>query len=237
VIFIIINVKYPWKHELKILKILYYAISNRVGKYWLYSDKYCECDMSDTYDYYYDFKRSFYTSNAGSLKVKQVEWHSVNQIRFEIPSSTWASSHCSLENIRLLKMADGAACRWPPLVSSATTYAQVKDDISLSSFKIVATEGRMLTSNPPPVIPVGLLAPSAHLMNEVESFVSITRTYLQMAIQRVACRCLYWRSLEGRSVEDTWGERGMALLTAVEVLTLHIRILRLAGIVDNHVRI
>lgn len=39
-------------------------------------------------------------------------------------------------------MADGAACRWPPLVSSAMTYAQVKDDISLSSFKIVTNRGK-----------------------------------------------------------------------------------------------
>lgn len=84
------------------------------------------------------------------------------------------------------------------------SVGQVKDDISLSSFKIVATE-RRLTSG----FSIGhsrrcsRRATSTRLMNEVEPFVSITRTYLQMVVQRVACRCLYWRSLEGHSVEDT----------------------------------
>lgn len=123
------------------------------------------------------------------------------------------------------------------------TYAQVKDDISLSSFKIVATEGRTLTSNPP-VTPVGPLdscraTRALALMNEVEPFVSITRTYLQMTIQRAACR-LFILKIAGRTFgrrPNRESERDTGLLTAAEVLTLYTRISRLARIAGSYVRI
>jgi len=46
----------------------------------------------------------------------------------------------SLENVRLLKMADGGGVLLTSAGIERDAYAQVKDDISLSSFKIVATE-------------------------------------------------------------------------------------------------
>lgn len=124
--------------------------------------------------------------------------------------------------------------------------AQVKDDIFLSSFKIVATEGRMLTSNPRPVS-----CPSrcpclyrrrvtlTRLVNEAVPFVSITRTYLQMAIQRMCARvCATCLAV---CIEDRWKDvrsktrarERHGLIDAVEVLTLRTRISRLARIAQT----
>lgn len=144
-------------------------------------------------------------------------------------------------------MADGAACRWPPLVSIAMTCAQVKDDISLSSFKIVNQRGRegggrkRLTSNPPPVTPVAPLSRDFGSHSWMKSSrLFLLRVHICKWLSSAwRVRCLYWRSfMEGRSVEDRRErERRYGLLTVAEVLTLRTRISRLARITDNHVRI